>query len=293
MAGIAAGTTTGVARNARIVSVNIFGREDVLYLDKFLQAMEWTVKDIKARNRESLQHRRSEITPYPTTTVPYFPLFLFSFFFCFFSRLIIAPIGIGQAIILFGHWGCNAHGVDGTPARLAVADAVKAGIFVAAGGGWNIGDTGHVWPGGEPSACTVMGWEPGMKHPRFPDPKNREVHYNGDPGIDIFAPSMRVRTSKPQGLSNGGKYRKIDGNDVATAHVAGVAATLLHKVDLPVMCETLQCWGNQGDPDWWPNTVNRVLVNRPTVEFDFGDTGMWERPECKRLNSTRWKKSGL
>jgi hypothetical protein len=79
MAGIAAGTTTGVARNARIVSVNIFGREDVLYLDKFLQAMEWTVKDIKARNRESLQHRRSEITAYPTTTVPYFPLFLFSF----------------------------------------------------------------------------------------------------------------------------------------------------------------------------------------------------------------------
>lgn len=57
VAGIAAGATRGVAPNAKIIMLNVFGKENVVRLDFFLMAMEWAVNDIKSRNRKSFVPR--------------------------------------------------------------------------------------------------------------------------------------------------------------------------------------------------------------------------------------------
>ncbi|ETS80160.1 hypothetical protein PFICI_07689 [Pestalotiopsis fici W106-1] len=230
MAGIAAGSTMGVARNARIVAVNVFGKDNIVYLDLFLQAMDWVMNDIRTRNR------------------------------------------FGRAILSLGQWGCRAEGIDGAPATRAVADAVKAGVFVAAANGYKVGDTATVWPGNAKSVCTVGEYWQGRQW---------DGEEAGDPDIDIFAPGSRIRTSQPGSVGSYNRYHKIGGSDAAAAHVAGVAATLVHQIKLADMCETLQCWGNMAHPKWFPNTANRLLVNRPTADLDLGDQGMWDRPECQ------------
>lgn len=66
VAGIAAGATRGVAPNAKIIMLNIFGKENVVRLDFFLMAMEWAVNDIKSRNRKfSASRILSQNSPTP------------------------------------------------------------------------------------------------------------------------------------------------------------------------------------------------------------------------------------
>lgn len=194
--------------------------------------------------------------------------------------------GIGKAIINLSHWGGPA--AEGEAAMRAVADAVRAGIFVTAAAGDYMPDAGSNWPESEDLACVVAAanWNPGYWE-----------HSAKGPAVDIAAPGAEIRSASVKGhRAHHGDYMRGSGTYAAAPHVAGVAATLVSAAkgtmrDLSNMCDLLRCWAIDPGADWPANTARRRLLNMRTADLDDGtpEAEMLNRPECQKLmalNST-------
>lgn len=97
----------------------------------------------------------------------------------------------------------------------AVAEAVRAGVFVAVAAGNNNQNAANYSPASEPTACTVGATDIN---------DNRSSFSNFGSIVDIFAPGTDVLSTW---IGSNTATRTISGTSMACPHVAGLAAYLI------------------------------------------------------------------
>jgi len=117
--------------------------------------------------------------------------------------------------------GCSAGfvgsmslgGSKSTAVNSAVANAVKAGVFMSIAAGNEAQDAGNTSPASEPTAFTVGASDSSDKFASFS---------NYGSSVDIIAPGVSILSTWNNGGTN-----TISGTSMATPHVAGLAAYIL------------------------------------------------------------------
>ena len=104
-------------------------------------------------------------------------------------------------------------GSKSTAVNSAVANAVKAGVFMSIAAGNEAQDAGNTSPASEPTAFTVGASDSSDKFASFS---------NYGSSVDIIAPGVSILSTWNNGGTN-----TISGTSMATPHVAGLAAYIL------------------------------------------------------------------
>jgi subtilisin family serine protease len=119
----------------------------------------------------------------------------------------------------------------------AIANAVRAGVFVAVAAGNNNANAANYSPASEASACTVGATDIN---------DNRSSFSNFGSVVDIFAPGTNILSTW---IGSSTATRTISGTSMACPHVAGLAAYLisLEGTRSPAnLCARIQALSNKG-----------------------------------------------
>lgn len=139
-------------------------------------------------------------------------------------------------------------GTASTSVNSAVANAVRAGVFMAVAAGNEAQNAGNTSPASEPTVYTVAASDINDRFASFS---------NFGSSVDIIAPGVNILSTWNNGGTN-----TISGTSMATPHVAGLAAYILalegkmSPANLANRLTTLSLKGRiSGTPSGTPNNL--------------------------------------